>query len=247
MKTLKQNINKILDNFPKDKPALPKEYQNIFHDHYKNNRNSKDFVGKMAHRLEKWMHIRVAEDTKKGSRLYSTLEVGAGNLNHLPYEDLSRPYDVVEPYRSLYKESSEKIKIRSFYDDISEVNNKYDRIISIATFEHLINLPFVSSRCGLLLKPGGVLRAAIPAEGGPIWKLAYTLTTAPAFYLRYRLNYEKIMRHEHINNWQEIKAVVEYFFEKVDCIYFGFSPNFSLYHFYQCSEPLIERCLKFKP
>ena len=238
-------INTLLASFPKKRPNLPDEYKEIFHKHYLDNRSSRGFVGKVAHKLESWMHNRACRDLKNICKPYSTLEVGAGTLNHLAYEEQGQVYDVVEPYRELYLDSPEKDRVRHFFDDISDVRGAYDRIISIAVFEHLIDLPGVISRCGVLLKAGGTLRVGIPAQGSPLWKMAYTFSTGAVFYMRYRLSYERLMQHEHVNNWQEIRLLLNYFFEDVKSSQMGLTPSLSLYHFYECSTPVLERCIKY--
>jgi cyclopropane fatty-acyl-phospholipid synthase-like methyltransferase len=57
-------------------------------------------------------------------------------------------------------------RIRSIYADISEVpaEIQYDRITSVATLEHICNLPEVIARSALLLAKDGVFRASIPSE-----------------------------------------------------------------------------------
>ena len=44
---------------------------------------------------------------------------------------------------------------------------------------------------------------------------------------------------------KEIEEVLEYFFEKVDCKVFGLAKKFSLYRYYECHSPIIERCSNF--
>ena len=72
--------------------------------------------------MERWMHRKVAEDIKPDSEK-STLEIGAGTLNHLVYESISK-YDIVEPFKELYIDSPELKKINTFYCDIAEIENK---------------------------------------------------------------------------------------------------------------------------
>lgn len=240
-----KDIHKILSNYPKSRPDLPLKYKQIHVEHYKDNRSAKEVIGKFVHLCESWMHIKVAEDIKYMSSPPSTLEIGAGSLNHLAYENIMQVYDVVEPFIELYAQSNYKNRVRNFFEDIKEVNGKYERIISIATFEHLQDLPRIVAQSGLLLKSEGCLRVAIPAEGNTTWKLAYTLSSGVSFYLKYKLNYEILMRYEHINNWKEIKAVLSYFFKDIKGKYCGLNQNLSIYHFYECSEPIVNRCLKY--
>ena len=88
------------------------------------------------------MHRKVAEDVT-GSSPKATLEIGAGNLNQLPYEPHSQPYDIIEPFRELYESSPHRGRLRNIYEDISEIpsEQRYDRITSVAVLEHICNLP----------------------------------------------------------------------------------------------------------
>lgn len=189
------------------------------------------------------MHRKLAEDLKPGSQK-STLEIGAGTLNQLPYEPQSNPYDIVEPFRDLYESSPNLARVRNIYHDILEIPSsaKYERITSVAVLEHICNLPEVVARSGLLLVDGGQFRAGIPSEGTILWKLGWKATTALEFRLRYNLDYAVLMRHEHVNSAREIEAVLHYFFSGVEGSVFGVSKSLSFYQFYACAQPRLDRC-----
>jgi hypothetical protein len=230
--------------FPKIRPTLPSEYQKIYLQHMLENRHGQSPASRMSTALEGWMHRRIARDVRGSNRSLSTLEIGAGTLNHLRYESHNAAYDVVEPAHYLFAGSPFLSRVRTIYDDIKEVqpDTRYNRIISIASFEHILNLPEVVARCGLLLKPDGQLRAAIPTEGGPLWKLGWTLTTGREFKRRYGLDYEVIMRAEHVNTWREVANVLNYFFQSVEFSYLGFSQALSFYQVYICRDPDSTKC-----
>ncbi len=86
------------------------------------------------------MHRRIAREARDG---LATLEIGAGTLNHLRYEPNQAAYDIVEPAHYQFANSPFLSQVRNIYDDVKEVppETRYDRIISIATFEHICNLP----------------------------------------------------------------------------------------------------------
>jgi SAM-dependent methyltransferase len=233
--------------FPKIRPALPPEYQKIYLQHMQENRHGQSPASGLSTRLEGWMHRRIARDVRESNHNLTTLEIGAGTLNHLRYELPSAAYDIVEPARYLFDGSPLLSRVRTIYNDVNEVppDTHYDRIISIASFEHICNLPEVVASCGLLLKPGGQLRAAIPTEGGPLWKLGWTLTTGWEFKRRYGLDYELIMRAEHVNTWREVADVLNYFFQSVEYSYLGLSRALSVYQVYLCRDPDLTRCSGF--
>lgn len=237
----------MFENFPKKRPPLPAEYQEIYDAHYKENREGGSNAAGLAQRLERWMHRCVAADAKM-EPVPATLEVGGGTLNHLEHETNSSIYDVVEPFRYLYESSPFRSRVRHFFDDIREIpeGTKYGRIVSIATFEHIEDLPSVVARCGLLIEEGGSLRVAIPSEGTILWKLGYTLTTGAEFKKRYGLDYEVLMRHEHVNTAREIEEVLRYFFTDVRRKVFGIAAGLSIYQYFECRDPDLARCREYK-
>lgn len=225
----------VLERYPKSRPALPAPYQKIYEEHYTNNRNGETPASFFSSRLEAWMHKKAAEDVRSNPNLI-TLEIGAGTLNQLKYEP-TRVYDIVEPFRELYCSSSQLSRIRRIYPDIGEVpaDSRYDRITSIAAFEHICNLPEVVERCKSLLAPGGCLRAAIPNEGRFLWKLAYKMTTGLEFRLRYGLDYSVLMDYEHVNTADEVEAVLMHFFPSVKMSLLGFNRDLAFYRYYECT------------
>jgi hypothetical protein len=198
--------------------------------------------------MESWLHRQVANDvsTPEDSAKV-TLELGAGTLNQLQYEPSVQAYDIVEPFTDLYKSSPLLGRVRNIYSDISEVPSscRYDRITSVATLEHVCNLPEVIARSGLLLGENGVLRASVPGEGKFLWTLGWKLTTGLEFKIRHGLDYGLLMKHEHVNTAMEIEEVLEYFFKKIECKVFGLSKSISLYRYYECRSPRIDRCREF--
>lgn len=237
----------MFEQYPKTKTNLPPEYQAIFDKHYYENREGLSNVTSITKRLEVWMHKKVALDVININKEISTLELGAGTLNHLDYEINTRPYDIVEPYEKLFNNSKCLDRIRNVYSDTFKIPEqaKYKRVISIATLEHLINLPLVVAKVGLLLTDDGNFRAGIPNEGTFLWKLGWKFTTGLEFKIRYNLNYKVIMEYEHVNTANEIEEVLKYFFYTVKCKVYGLSKKLGLYRFYSCFEPNIKNCLNF--
>jgi hypothetical protein len=242
-----KNEVSLFSRFPKSRPPLPKEIEDIYSTHYKSNRDGDTTAASLAQRVEAWMHRKVAQDLRRDGGRKSTLEIGAGTLNQLQYEPEVGPYDIIEPFVSLYQDSKNLSRLRNIYADMSEIpgDARYDRITSVATFEHIVNLPDVVARAGLLLADGGELRTAIPSEGTLLWTLGWKLTTGLEFKMKYGLDYGLLMKHEHVNTAREIREVLEFFFEDVRCNVFGVAKALSLYQFYECKRPKIERCRQY--
>lgn len=228
------NINEVLERFPKERPVLDEAYQKIYDKHFYENRNGLTKASRASSQLEKWCHKKIAETACDGK----TLDVGAGSLNQLDFERKRGIYDIVEPY-PIYLKSPNINKVDNIYEDISQVplDHKYDRIISAATFEHITNLPEVIENVGKLLTEDGCLAVSIPNEGRFLWHFGYRNTTGREFRKRYGLDYEVIMRHEHLNTADEIESLLYYYFEDVDEKLFGITKDFAFYRFFLCRKP----------
>jgi hypothetical protein len=236
----------LLARFPKTRRALPQEYQKIYTEHYLRNRGGTTPATSLAKRMEAWMHRKVAQDVAERPARYKTLEIGAGNLNHLEYEPSSKQYDIVEPFDDLYANSPHRSRIDKIYQNVHEItNSRYDRIVSIATFEHICDLPSVIGKSGLLLEPQGRLRVAIPSEGTLLWALGWKLTTGIEFRLRHHLDYGVLMRYEHVNSAKDVANTLRYFFNSVRQSVFGITPSLSIYQFLECAVPDLQRCARY--
>jgi hypothetical protein len=237
----------MFNKFPKKRPPLPPEFQDIYSEHYKRNRSGGSPASSLAQKMESWLHKQVARDTQTCATQKTTLEIGAGNLNQLPHERNIGPYDIVEPFKELYENSALLPRVRNIYDSMEAIpsGTKYDRITSIAAFEHICNLPEVIALCGVLLQDHGTLRVSIPNEGALLWKLGWQCTTGLEFKIRYGLNYNQLMQHEHVNTADEIEEILDYFFSDISRKSFGLSKTISLYHFFACRSPEMKRCHEF--
>jgi hypothetical protein len=240
-------MNDLLTRFPKQRPPLPPSYQAIYERHYIANRIAAYRTTRLSQRLESWMHRQVAADIGSGGRP-ATLEIGAGTLNHLVYEPGEGIYDVVEPFRALYEGASMRSHVRRIHADIADVptDERYERIISIATFEHLDRLPDIVARAAQLLAKSGAVRVAIPNEGTILWRLGTALTGAE-FRLRYGLDYQVLMRHEHVNTADEIEGVMRHFFADVRVAVCGVHRRLALYRFLECRRPHLESARQWCP
>jgi SAM-dependent methyltransferase len=225
----------IVDRFPKHRDDLPEAYKRIYERHYLLNREGKYQSTSLSRKLEAWMHRKVAADVRHGPDA-ATLEIGAGTLNQLPYEASVSRYDIVEPFRALFEGSDALKRVRHQYADVSDAyaSAPYDRITSVAVFEHITDLPMVVAHAALLLRDGGHLRVAIPNEGTVMWRLG-TMVTGREFRKIYGLDYQVLMKYEHVNTADEIEAVLKAFFASTDRSVFGITKWLGFYRFYDCT------------
>lgn len=227
---------RLLRSYPRNRTEIPKAYEAVYEDAYVNSREGQTFITRISLQLERWMHRQVAQAPQH----FPLLEIGAGTLNHVAFEPETGAYDVVEPYTRLLEGKSQLSRIDHVYKDISEVppERRYRRIVSVAVFEHLTDLPDVVARTGRLLETGGVLRTAIPSEGGLLWYLAWRFGTGTGFWLKYRLSYKPFQRREHVNNAEEIETIIRLNYEHVSVRRFPFNHrHFSFYTFIEANNP----------
>lgn len=232
-------------NFPKVRPTLPQPYLAVYEQEYIANRTEGGTANRIARFLESWMHRQVAA-TAPGTP-HAILELGAGSLNHLPWEQDYQRYDAVEPFKPLVEASRHHTLVNTFYSSLAEVppDQYYDRVISIAVLEHLLDLPAEIARAALHLNEQGVFCAGIPTEGAWLWSLAWKYGTGPGFRRRTGLDYAVLMKHEHVNTADEIETCIRYFFTEVTIKRFPtpFKP-FSLYTFIQAKGVRRLQCVE---
>jgi hypothetical protein len=235
-----RDIESVLARFPKTRPALPPKLQAIYTQQYLENRAGATPAASASQALERWLHRQVAADTREGPR--PTLEIGAGTLNQLNFEPANPAYDIVEPFAELYEGSPLKGRVRSIFADVADVpaERVYDRITSVAALEHICDLPLTLARAARRLSDGGVLRTAIPSEGGFLWNLGWMSTTGLEFRLRHGLDYGLMMAHEHVNDALEIETLLRALFVDVGVKSFGLGRQLSLYRFLAAHRPRLD-------
>jgi hypothetical protein len=236
----------ILDRFPKIRPALSPKEAAVHTTLMKRNRERLTLFTRVSDFLESWMHRRAADDAGL-PRDHTLLEIGAGTLNHLPYEPAGLVYDVVEPTPEMYDDKAGHGRIRAFYRNTIDIepDRRYHRIITIAALEHMTDLPVNVAKAGLLLDDGGVFRAGIPSEGGLIWGLSWRLIGLDLF-VRTGHNWAEHMRNEHVNTAPEIISVVRYFFDDVTLRRFPLPfHHLSFYAAIEARRPNKARCAAY--
>ncbi|MBS0359933.1 MAG: class I SAM-dependent methyltransferase [Proteobacteria bacterium] len=237
-----RDLAALLARFPKTRPTLPPKLAAIYTRQYLENRSGETPAASLSQRLERWLHHQVAADVKGVATPPPTLELGAGTLNQLAYEPGGGLYDIVEPFHDLFEGSPMIGAVRDAFPDIRQIpaGRRYARVTSVASLEHICDLPFVLARAARLLAPDGTLRAAIPSEGGLLWRLGWSLTTGLEFRMRHGLDYGLLMAHEHVNDAQEVETLVRALFEEVEVKSFGLGRQLSLYRFLAARRPRLD-------
>ena len=238
-------LNKLINVYPKKRPKLSLKLKKIFQNEYKINRESK-----INSFFEKWMHKNILKFNNKSK--INTLEVGAGTLNHLFYENLKKKdkYDIIEPKKFLYQNNILKKRINKVYPDYNNLpTKKYDRIISCATLEHITDLPkFLAISAFKLKNKNSFHSHSIPCEGYLAWTIANRYLSGMLFKLRTGCSYNELMQYEHVNNYDEIYSIIKFFYKDVKVRFsypFFLTPHMSFYANISFSKPKLNICKKY--
>lgn len=164
-----------------------------------------------------------------------TLEIGAGlgahidceNLNGQDYYTLDLRSDLVAALAQRHPDVHAYVgdcQQRLPFDD-----GMFDRIIAIHVLEHLPDLPAAVDQIRRVLAPAGRLFAVIPCEGGLAYELARKVSAQRLFEREFGMDYEWLIRSEHVNVPAEIVGDLQRRFTIVRRRFFPFrAPSFSL-------------------
>jgi len=140
----------------------------------------------------------------------STLEIGAGNGEHIKYEPLSHEqrasYVAVDIRKNMLRLLKARFPyITTIHADCQEKlpckDDIFDRVIAIHVLEHLPGLPSaVDEIYRVINKQRGVFHVVIPCEGSLAYSLARKISAERFFKKRYHnMSYDWLIRREHIN------------------------------------------------
>lgn len=159
-----------------------------------------------------------------------TLEIGAGNGEHLKYERLDERQR--ENYFAVDIRCNMIAELRSQFPEIKAIvgdcqgrmnfdDDYFDRILAIHVLEHLPDLPAaVREMHRLCYKNHGVLSIVIPCEGSLAYSIARKISAQRIFEARYKQSYRWFIEREHINRPHEIFEELAPYFSLTSSTYF---------------------------
>jgi SAM-dependent methyltransferase len=139
-----------------------------------------------------------------------TLEIGAGEGEHMRYETLeTQEYYALELREALANRlharfPQVKVIVGDCEDRIDVPDQFFDRIVAIHVLEHLANLPKALDEMVRVLAPGGRFSVVIPCEGGLLYSLGRQLSSKRIFEKRYGVDYDWMISYDHVNRAEEI-------------------------------------------
>ncbi len=169
-------------------------------------------------------HRLIERTYPNGTHFGRVLEVGAGTGIHLDFVRHSfDDYLVTDINADLLDKARERHAgdPRPINYEIADAlalpypDASFDRVVSVYNLEHLPEPHRVLEEWRRVLKPGGVLSVAIPAEGGIPWNLGRHLTTRRSF-AREGLDLDYIIAREHINACYRLVSLLRHYFEDRD-------------------------------
>lgn len=140
----------------------------------------------------------------------SVFEIGPGELGHLPqWSGLPARYVGVDVSRALLERAAGLLAERGVAAEMVLVgretarvpfaDGEFDVVVSFYSLEHLQPLSAHVSELVRILRPGGILVGAIPAEGGLAWGLGRLLTGRRWLKKHTGIDPDKIICWEHPN------------------------------------------------
>ena len=153
------------------------------------------------------------------------LEIGAGDIRHLQYlQGKPDKYFLVDISPKMMDFAKQKLKEREIsYNSILVDRNQpiplknktIDVIVSFYSLEHLYPLKDYLKDMYRILKPGGILIGAIPAEGGLAWGLGRMFTSRRWIKKNTNIDPDKLICWEHPNFADHIISQLDtYFYRK---------------------------------
>jgi ubiquinone/menaquinone biosynthesis C-methylase UbiE len=161
------------------------------------------------------------------------LEVGAGDIQHLKYiNGQPSKYFLADVSSKMMELAKVRLQERDIiYQDILLKRNQHlpfedssiDVIVSFYSLEHLYPLKPYLEDIYRVLKPGGFLIGAIPAEGGLAWGFGRMITSRKWFRRNTHINLDKIICWEHPNFADDIIKMIDQMFSRKKVKYWPFS------------------------
>lgn len=155
----------------------------------------------------------------------TVLEVGAGIISHLKWwQAPPKQYIVVDIDPDLLSTAASQLKLasiphetrlttRSANGELPLPDNSVDAVISFYSLEHLYPLKPHLMEMRRVLRPGGILIGAIPAEGGLAWGTGRYLTSRRWLLRRTNIDPDKIICWEHPNFANEVLDSLDELFD----------------------------------
>jgi len=203
---------------PDENDVCWREWSDCYLDFYYT--NQKNGIGRMVNNAGYRVMGREDFNDKK------VLEIGPGDIRHLPYWRKSGTKDVSTTSYVLADIKEEMLLRSSRVLEDAEIphrtvlldrdqaklpfdDEEFDYIVTFYALEHINPLGPYLDELKRIIKTGGKLVGAIPAEGGLAWGLGRFLTSRRWLHKNTNIDPDKIICWEHPNFADQILALLE--------------------------------------
>ena len=192
------------------------EWQSFYISFYQN--TQKQGIGKVVNDAGYKILQRVSLDGRH------VVELGPGILPHARFwTGTPVHYTAVDVKQEMLDRSMQVLGMKgipataylSTSCELSIEDHQFDTVISFYSLEHLNPLNLYVEEINRVLRPGGILVGAIPAEGGLAWGLGRFLTSRRYIKRNSSINPDKIICWEHPNFAETILGELDRVFDPV--------------------------------
>lgn len=208
--------------WPKQRPDLTSRQKEILEDWYGY------WLPLLPNRYSGIVRFNHSYPTRAAEMRGRTLEIGAGDGEHLRYEKLdSQEYFALELREVLANNlrtsfPQVNVIVGDCQDRIQVPDQFFERVIAIHVLEHLTNLPKALDEVVRVLSPSGRFSVVIPCEGGLLYSLGRQFSSKRIFEKRYGVDYEWMISYDHVNRADEVMKELLARFTLEDSTYFPF-------------------------
>jgi SAM-dependent methyltransferase len=208
--------------WPKQRPDLTSRQKEILEDWYSY------WLPLLPNRYSGIVRFNHSYPIRTADMRGRTLEIGAGDGEHLRYEKLdSQEYFALELREALANNlrtcfPQVNVIVGDCQDRIQVPDQFFERVIAIHVLEHLTNLPKALDEVVRVLTPGGRFSVVIPCEGGLLYSLGRQFSSKRIFEKRYGVDYEWMISYDHVNRAAEVMKELLARFTLEDYSYFPF-------------------------
>jgi SAM-dependent methyltransferase len=157
------------------------------------------------------------------------LEIGAGDIRHLQYlKGMPSEYMLADISSEMMAFAQQKLTDKTIAhrsillqrnEPLPLADESIDVIVSFYSLEHLYPLSPYLQDMHRVLKPGGILIGAIPAEGGLAWGAGRALTSRRWFKKNTQIDPDKIICWEHPNFADQIISELDAVFRRISVVH----------------------------
>lgn len=193
-----------------------KEWQNTFMDFYV--ANQREGIGIRINDAG----YRVMRRIELSGKV--VLEIGPGDIRHVAFwKTTPKEYILADIQDAMLEKAAAKLAMAGIASHSLHVSRgqplaltdaSVDVIVSFYSLEHIYPLQPYLQELKRVLKPGGILAGAIPAEGGLAWGLGRMLTSRRWFKKHTQIDPDKIICWEHPNFGDDIVQSLDHTFDR---------------------------------